>query len=78
MIATQVFEKAKSDMPDLEDKIASGDFLPLKQWLNKNIHESGSVQPSADHLLKAVTGSPLQPQVFVSYLKAKYEDIYQL
>jgi len=78
MIATQFFEKAKSDVPDLEDNIAKGNFLPLKQWLNKNIHESGSVHTSADNLLKSVTGSPLQPQVFVSYLKNKYKEIYQL
>ena len=54
MIATQLFAKAKTDIPELEAKIAAGQFKELKQWLNTHIHESGCTHPSADALLEAV------------------------
>lgn len=78
MIATQLYHKAKEDMPHLEQEIAKGQFSNLKMWLNRNIHESGSTHPSADDLLEAVTGSKLKPEIFVEYLNAKYTDIYNL
>jgi Zn-dependent M32 family carboxypeptidase len=34
-MACQFFEAAKRDIPQLEDKLARGEFAPLKQWLNK-------------------------------------------
>ncbi len=39
----QIFEAAKKDIPGLEDKIKSGDFKPLKAWLNEKIHKLGSL-----------------------------------
>jgi Zn-dependent M32 family carboxypeptidase len=38
----------------------------------------GSLHPSADELCVAVTGQPLNPQVFVEYLKSKYTALYDL
>jgi carboxypeptidase Taq len=35
IMACQFFEAAKRDIPQLEDKLARGEFAPLKQWLNK-------------------------------------------
>jgi Zn-dependent M32 family carboxypeptidase len=34
-MACQFFEAAERDIPQLEDKLARGDFAPLKRWLNK-------------------------------------------
>lgn len=47
-------------------------------WLNENIHASGSLHPSGDELMQAVTGSALQPQAFLAYLRSKYGALYQL
>lgn len=38
----------------------------------------GSLPASGDELMVAVTGAPLQPAVFLDYLKAKYSELYQL
>ena len=38
----------------------------------------GSLHTSGDELMTAVTGAPLQPQVFLEYLTAKYSELYQL
>jgi carboxypeptidase Taq len=58
--------------------IASGNFAPLKLWLNEKIHRLGSLYASGDELMVAVTGKPLDPQVFLGYLKQKYTELYKL
>lgn len=38
MMATQIFESAAQEIPDLQGGIAKGDFAPLKVWLNDKVH----------------------------------------
>lgn len=78
MSAVQIFETAKEQIPDLDSQIQNGDFKPLREWLNENIHSLGSLYPTADDLLTKVTGKPLDPQIFLNYLKEKYTAIYKL
>jgi carboxypeptidase Taq len=78
MSAVQIFETAKQQIPDLDSQIQNGNFKPLREWLNENIHSLGSLYPTADDLLTKVTGKPLDPQIFLNYLKEKYTAIYKL
>lgn len=78
MAATQIFETAKEQLPDLDADIRAGNFKPLREWLRENVHELGSLYETADDLLVKVTGKPLDPSIFVSYLKSKYWTIYNL
>lgn len=77
MFACQFYQAAAKEIPDLEGKIAVGDFAPLKAFLAEKIHKVGSLHPSADELCMAVTGDKLKPQVFVDYLTHKYSDLYK-
>jgi len=78
MYAAQIYLCAKENIPDLENKLSRGEFLELKEWLNEKIHKLGSLYASGDELMIAVTGKPLDPQVFLSYLKNKYYAIYNV
>jgi len=78
MYACQIFRKAEKDIPNLATSISAGRFKDLKEWLNKSIHEKGSVFRSGDEIMKAVTGEPLNVAVFTSYLTQKYRGIYKL
>ena len=78
MSAVQIYETAKEQLPTLEQDIESGNFKPLKEWLNKHVHTLGSLYPTADDLLVAVTGKPLDPQIFIRYIKKKYSAIYNI
>ena len=78
MMAVQLFETAKKDMPTLDADIAAGRFAPLREWLRVKIHSKGSLYPTLDELLIAATGEPLRPEVFLAHLERKYRDIYQL
>jgi carboxypeptidase Taq len=49
----------------------------FNDWLNKNIHRLGRLY-SAEDLVKKVTGEPLNPHLYMSYLKEKYGAIYKI
>lgn len=70
-------QTAWSQLPDLDSDIAKGNFAPLKKWLNEHIHKSGSFHANGKELMKAVTGSPLNPEVFLKYLRQKYSALYK-
>jgi carboxypeptidase Taq len=77
MYACQFFNALKKKDPDVEEKIKSGKYVDIKEWLNEKIHQKGRLY-STDDLVTQVTGEPLNPDHFIQYLKDKYSDIYQL
>ena len=78
MSMTACMQAAEKDLPSLDADIAAGKFSGLKAWLNEKIHKSGSLHPSGDDLMRAATGSPVDPCVFLKYLTDKYSALYQL
>ena len=76
--ASQIFQAALVKIPNLNECIGKGEFNVLKQWLNENIHQYGSLFPSGDELISRVTGQPLNADVFMQHLTSKYSAIYQL
>ena len=78
MTLLTALQKACDDIPSLEKEIAAGNFKPLRDWLKVRIHQVGSLHPNGDELMKAVTGSPLDPSVFLKYLRTKYTALYKL
>ena len=77
-MAAQLAHHMRVEMPDLDAKIAAGDFAPIRRWLNERIHAQGSVPRSMDDLLQRAVGEPLKPSYFLAYLSDKYADIYEL
>lgn len=77
IIAAQLFEAIKKDIPQLETQISQGNFKPMLNWLTQNINKDGG-RESYNTVLKRVTGEKLQPRHFTNYLKTKYSDIYDL
>ena len=77
-ISRLTVQKAKEDLPGLEDKIAKGEFKELRLWLTEKVHSKGSLYPSGDELMLAATGKSLEPSIFLQYLTEKYSKLYQL
>lgn len=65
------------DIPDVYDKIASGQLTPILDWLRRNIHGFGRSK-SAGELIKEITGAPLSATAFNNYLREKYSEVYSL
>eukprot|EP00741_Cyanophora_paradoxa_P012547 tig00020614_g12124.t1 len=76
MYAAQLVAQAQKEIPDLNAKLAAGEFKVLREWLKEKVHRLGSLHASGDELCAAVTGQPLNPAVFLRYLCDKYGALY--
>jgi carboxypeptidase Taq len=77
LVSAQLWEKIKSDLPDLDEQIRSGKFDGLLGWLRTNIHQHGrKFEPQ--ELIRRVTGSPITPEPYMRYLREKFGQIYKL
>ncbi len=75
LYAAQFFEQARRDLGDLDAMFARGEFLPLLQWLRKNIHEHGK-RYRARELVKRVTGHDLSAKPLLDHLQRNTETYY--
>ncbi|KAF9341489.1 hypothetical protein BGZ91_007541 [Linnemannia elongata] len=76
--AVQIFTHAKEQIPGLAEHLAKGEFDVLLRWLNKNVHQQGSLRESGDDLVFDLTGKHLDSSLYVKYLTDKYTAIYDL
>jgi len=77
LVSVQLWEKINQEIPDLESQIEQGQFSALLGWLRENVHRHGS-KFDPQELVQRVTGSKIDPQPYVGYLRKKYSDIYGL
>jgi carboxypeptidase Taq len=77
LIAGQLWERAHGDIQDLDEQLGAGELGPLREWLRDNIHRHGS-KFSMGELLRRVVDGPIAVAPFISYLKAKLGDVYEL
>jgi carboxypeptidase Taq len=77
LIACQLWEKIRQDIPDVEDQIERGSFAALLSWLRETIHRHGAkFEPMV--LLERAVGSGLDSAPYIRYLRDKYGAIYAL
>lgn len=62
-------------------QLRDGDFAPLLEWLRRNVHRIGSSKLPAE-IIAGATGRPADGGIdtapFLSYIRSKYRDLYQL
>lgn len=76
--AAQLYHYCEQDIPDIESKIESGEFGPIKVWLKTKVHQHGRRYASLDSMLEDQLGEPLNPKYYIDYLTNKYTDLYKL
>lgn len=77
LIAAQLWERARADLPDLDDELATGDGSALREWLREHVHRFGRRLPPRE-LVRQATGTPIRVEPFLAYLRAKLTPIYGL
>ncbi len=77
LYGAQFQQAAESEIPQLKEKIAGGDFTDLALWLRKNIHAFGASR-TADEICVGATRESLKAEYFLTYLKNKYGEIYNI
>ncbi|MCW5618944.1 MAG: carboxypeptidase M32 [Nitrosomonas sp.] len=75
--ACQFYNALRKELPDTDKNIEAGYFVPIKNWLNQNIHRQGRLYTPQELVLR-ITGESLNPQHLIHYLKSKYSAIYKL
>ncbi|MCK4348734.1 MAG: hypothetical protein KAW47_08965 [Thermoplasmatales archaeon] len=73
--SAQLFNQLTKDNLDTIHQITQGDFTSILQWLNTNIHQIGC-RLFADDIIKQTCGEGLNSNVYISYLKDKYYQLY--
>jgi carboxypeptidase Taq len=71
VMSVQIWEKASEDLGDLEDQVERGEFAPLREWLDRQIHSQGR-RYSPQELLRRATGSTIDARPYLAYLKRKF------
>jgi carboxypeptidase Taq len=77
IIGAQFFQVMQGQIGNLEDQVRRGDMSQVLAWLREHIHQYGSVK-TAGELLLDITGGGLDARPFMSYLKNKYNQVYNL
>jgi carboxypeptidase Taq len=71
LIAAQLFEAVRRDLPDVLEAIAAGEFAPLLGWLRQHVHSRGSLLSTAE-IVEGATGRPLGTASFERHLRDRY------
>jgi carboxypeptidase Taq len=75
LISVQLWECLQKDIPELSAQIRRGEFGDLLAWLREKIHRHGS-KFEPQELVQRVTGSKINPDPYLRYLKTKFGEIY--
>jgi carboxypeptidase Taq len=71
VIAGQLWETIREEIPGIEPEIAAGQFGSLLSWLRDRVHATGASLPVPE-LVQHATGRPLSAAPFLRYLERKY------
>jgi carboxypeptidase Taq len=71
IIAAQLWDAIRGQLPQIDDEIAAGQFGGLFRWLQENVHGLGA-KVSIQELMKLATGKPVSAAASLRYLEAKY------
>ncbi len=71
VIAAQLNESLRNEVPTLDEQLARGEFSGLLDWLRTHVHGFGAKVPVQD-LLRGATGKPLSAAAYIRYVESKY------
>ncbi len=77
LYAASLFAALRKELPDVDERLARGELLPVRDWLRAKVHREG-YRHEAEDLVKRVTGRGLTDEDFLAYLNAKYGALYGL
>ncbi len=77
ILSVQLFNKASSQMGDLNAMFARGEYQPLLHWLTHAVLRHGKTYLPPELIQKA-TGEPLSAKYYLAYLEQKFSGIYGL
>ncbi|PSG99245.1 MAG: carboxypeptidase [Nanohaloarchaea archaeon SW_7_43_1] len=77
VISAQLYETIEKDVKDLDEKVESGEFGEVREWLKENIHQHGK-HYRTEKLVEKASGEKPGADSFLDYIRDKYSEIYDL
>ncbi|MBM3200977.1 MAG: carboxypeptidase M32 [Chlamydiae bacterium] len=71
MYAASLWNRLQECFPDMEKRIACGDFLFIRDWLKDHVHSKGRLYHPLE-LIEKATGKPFSADDYLCYLETKY------
>jgi carboxypeptidase Taq len=75
LYAAQFWATIRNELPEMDARIAAGEFTGLLDWLRDRVHRHGR-RYTATELCARVTGEPLSAAPFIRYMEQKLESVY--
>jgi carboxypeptidase Taq len=75
LMSAQLYDAMLADHPDFPQQVASGEFGTMKKWMGEHVQRWGTVY-RPNELIENATGSPIQIDAFMRYVRSKYGEIY--
>jgi carboxypeptidase Taq len=75
VISIQLWERATSELGDLDAEFERGEFDSLREWLRERVHRWGRAFEPPE-LLERSVGGPLDPEPYLRYLRDKVDALY--
>ena len=75
LLAAQTWCAADTQVPDLEEEIATGNFRPLLDFLRRKVHVLGARFTPAETLRRSLDATAIVPDCFIQLLEKKYSRI---
>jgi carboxypeptidase Taq len=73
LMTAQLWRALTAEVPGVDERIARGDFAPIREWLGEHVHRVGR-RLDPRELLRRATGEPLRTEPFLEYLETKLLD----
>src|SRR5215210_1191752 len=77
VLSVQFFDEAVKAHPEIPEQMEGGESSTLLGWLRENVHRHGA-RYYPDELVERATGRPLDTAPYLSYLKNKFGELYDL
>jgi carboxypeptidase Taq len=77
VLAGQLWEAARREIPELEELIGRGEFEPLGEWLRRNVHTHGRKLDTRE-IVRRATGEEIDAGPYLRHVAAKVRELYSL
>ena len=77
VIAAQLWDAARRALPDLDDQLAAGELVPLRDFMRDRVHRHGGKFEPAE-MIELAVGAPLDPEPLLRHLREKFGRLYEL
>jgi len=77
VIAASMWKTAREALPDLDDQLAGGELVPLRDHLRQRLYRHGAKLLPAE-MVEELTGGPLDPEPLLAHLRRKHGTLYGL